>query len=123
MARVIEFYARDLFLPKGKSVPRDRRGKVIQFPSSELLRTMGATRVPRSSIDLSRIRLPTHLAHPLKDEHAVVIHALWSSLQRSRQNCSKPCRLLQADISGCGFVVVTTRGLLHHNTQGPIPPR
>jgi hypothetical protein len=29
-------------------------------------------------------RLPTHLAHPLKDNRAVVIHALGSSLQRSR---------------------------------------
>jgi hypothetical protein len=35
MARVIQFYARDLFLPKGKSVPRDRRGKVIQFPKEK----------------------------------------------------------------------------------------
>jgi hypothetical protein len=42
MARVIEFYARDLFLPKGKSVPRDRRGKVIQFPSSELFTDDGS---------------------------------------------------------------------------------
>src|ERR1039458_2441535 len=45
-------------------------------------------------------RLPTHLAHPLKDNRAVVIHALGSSLQASRQNCSEPCRLLQADIPG-----------------------
>ena len=29
-------------------------------------------------------RLPIHLAHPLKDEHAVVIHALGPSLQGSR---------------------------------------
>src|SRR3984893_10594723 len=65
-------------------------------------------------------RLPTHLAHSLKDNRAVVIHALGSSLQGSRQNCSEPCRLLQADIPGCGFVVVTTRRLCTINTRAPL---
>lgn len=35
MAKVIEFYARDLFPTKVKSVPRDRRGKVIEFPKDK----------------------------------------------------------------------------------------
>ena len=33
MAKVIEFYVRDLFPTKVKSVPRDRRGEVIEFPN------------------------------------------------------------------------------------------
>jgi hypothetical protein len=33
MAKLIEFYVRDLF-PK-KSVPRDRRGEVIEFPKDK----------------------------------------------------------------------------------------
>src|ERR1017187_2131110 len=65
-------------------------------------------------------RLPTHLAHPLKDNRAVVIHALGSSLQGGRQNCSEPCRLLPADIPGCGFVVVATRRLCTINTTSPL---
>jgi hypothetical protein len=35
MTKVIEFYARDLFPTKVKSVPRDRRGKVIEFPKDK----------------------------------------------------------------------------------------
>jgi len=35
MAKVIEFYARDLFPTKVKSVPCDRRGKVIEFPKDK----------------------------------------------------------------------------------------
>jgi hypothetical protein len=35
MAKVIEFYARDLFPTKVKSVPHDRRGKVIEFPKDK----------------------------------------------------------------------------------------
>src|SRR6202021_2493386 len=38
-------------------------------------------------------RSPTHLAHPLKDERAVLVHALGPSLQRSRQDRSEPRRL------------------------------
>src|SRR5580692_10047964 len=64
-------------------------------------------------------RLPSHLAHPPKDNRAVVIHALGSSPQGSWQNCGEPCRLLPADIPGCGFVVVTTRRLCTINTRAP----
>jgi hypothetical protein len=35
MAQVIEFYAQDLFPTKVKSVPHDRRGKVIEFPKDK----------------------------------------------------------------------------------------
>jgi len=35
MAKVIEFYSRDLFPTKVKSVSRERRGKVIEFPKSK----------------------------------------------------------------------------------------
>jgi hypothetical protein len=35
MAKVIEFYARDPFPTKVRSVPRDRRGKVIEFPKDK----------------------------------------------------------------------------------------
>src|SRR5579864_2827423 len=64
-------------------------------------------------------RLPSHLAHPLKDDRAVFIHALGSSLQGSRKNCSKPCRLFPADIPGRGSVVITTRRICTINTRAP----
>src|SRR3974390_1097543 len=64
-------------------------------------------------------RLPTHLAHPLKDANAVVIHALGPSLQGSRQNRGEPCSLLPTDISRRGSVVVTTRRLCTINTRAP----
>ena len=64
-------------------------------------------------------RLPTHLIHPPKDNRAVFIHALGPSLQRSRQNCSEPCRLLPPDIPRSGFVVVTTRRLYPINARAP----
>jgi hypothetical protein len=35
MARVIEFYVRDLTPKKVKRVPRDQRGKVIEFPKKK----------------------------------------------------------------------------------------
>jgi hypothetical protein len=35
MAKVIEFYARDLFPTKVRSVPRERRGRVIEFPKDK----------------------------------------------------------------------------------------
>jgi len=35
MAKVIEFYVRDLFPKKVKWLPRDQRGKVIEFPQEE----------------------------------------------------------------------------------------
>src|SRR5208282_1212442 len=68
---------------------------------------------------LANPRLPTHLAHPLKDARAVVIHALGPPLQGSWQNRGEPCRLLPADIPGLGSVVVTTRRLCTINTRAP----
>jgi len=35
MAKVIEFYVRDLFPTNVKSVPRDRGGEVIEFPKEK----------------------------------------------------------------------------------------
>ncbi|MFZ0322080.1 MAG: hypothetical protein WAL56_23335 [Candidatus Sulfotelmatobacter sp.] len=35
MAKVIEFYVRDLFPTKVKSVPRDQLGKLIEFSKDE----------------------------------------------------------------------------------------
>jgi hypothetical protein len=35
MAKVIEFYVRDLFPKKVKSVPRDQRREVIEFPKDK----------------------------------------------------------------------------------------
>jgi hypothetical protein len=35
MAKVIEFYARDLLPKKVRSVPRDQCGKVIEFPKDK----------------------------------------------------------------------------------------
>ena len=64
-------------------------------------------------------RLPTHLAHPPKDDRAVAIHALGPSLQGSRQNRGKPCRLFPVDIPGRGSVVVTARRLRTINTRAP----
>jgi hypothetical protein len=64
-------------------------------------------------------RLPTHLAHSLENELAVVIHALGTSLQGSRQNRSKPCRLFPADIPGRDSVIVTTHRLCAINTRAP----
>ena len=64
-------------------------------------------------------QLPTHLIHPLKDDPAVVIHALGPPLQGSRQNRGEPCRLLPADIPGCCSVVVTTGRLRAINTRSP----
>src|ERR1700692_4875893 len=65
---------------------------------------------------ISGARLPIHLAHPLKDEHAVVIHALGPSLQGSRQNRGEPCRPFPADTPSRGSVVVKTRRLYTINT-------
>src|ERR1700756_1272092 len=64
-------------------------------------------------------RLPTHLAHPLKDEHAVVIHAFRPSLQRRRQNRGQPCRLFPTDITCRRSVVGTTCRLRPVNTRAP----
>src|ERR1700730_5087816 len=66
-----------------------------------------------------RCQSPIHLAHPLKDEHAVVIHALGPSLQGSRQNRGEPCCLLPTDTPSRGSVVVTTRRLCTIHTRAP----
>ncbi len=67
----------------------------------------------------ARSTLPTHLAHPLEDARAVVIHALGPSLQGSGQNRGEPCRLFPADTPGRGSVVVATRRLCTINTRAP----
>jgi len=75
--------------------------------------------------------LPTHLAHPLKDERAVAVHALGPPLQGCGENRGEPSRLLAAHISGGGSVVIPRRRLgainpgtpLHHvevNLQNPL---
>src|SRR5579864_9039065 len=64
--------------------------------------------------------LPVHFAHALKDERAVVVHALGPPLQRSRQNRSQPCRLFPADAAGRGSVVVTTGRFRTINTRTPL---
>src|SRR5579863_10110883 len=74
----------------------------------------------RANAKLRHIRrLPTHLAHPLKNERAIVIHALRPSLQGSRQNRGEPCSLFAVDIPSLGPVVVTTSGLRTINTRAP----
>ena len=64
-------------------------------------------------------RLPTHLAHPLKDARAVIVHTLGPSLQGSRQNRGEPCRLFPVDIPGRDSVVVATRRLCAINARAP----
>src|SRR5258708_5867835 len=78
-----------------------------------------AREITRAALAGRLSRLPTQLAHPLKDEHAVVIHALGPSLQGSRQNRGEPRRLFAVDIPGRGSVVVTTRRLCTINTRAP----
>ena len=46
MAKVIEFYVRDLFPKKVKSVPRDRRGKVIEFPKDKAAVASKTPKIP-----------------------------------------------------------------------------
>src|SRR5580692_10341311 len=64
-------------------------------------------------------RLPAHFAHPLKDERAVVTHALGAPLQWQRQNRGELCRLLPPDIAGRGSVVVMTRRVRTIDTRAP----
>src|SRR5579864_6645965 len=64
-------------------------------------------------------RLPPQLGHALKDNRAVAIHALRSSLQGSRQDCGEPRRLFPADIPGRDSAVVATRRLCTINTGAP----
>jgi hypothetical protein len=44
MAKVIEFYVRDLFPTKVRSLPLDRSGKVIEFPKGK---TAIASKIPK----------------------------------------------------------------------------
>jgi hypothetical protein len=46
MAKVIEFYARDLFPKKVKSVPRDRRGELIEFPKDKAASASKTPKIP-----------------------------------------------------------------------------
>ena len=46
MAKVIEFYVRDLFPKKAKSVPRDRCGEVIQFPKDRTAVARNTPKIP-----------------------------------------------------------------------------
>ena len=46
MAKVIEFYVRDLFPKKAKSVPRDRCGEVIQFPKDKAAVASNTPKIP-----------------------------------------------------------------------------
>jgi len=81
------------------------------------------TRRRDHSHSIGEMRLQIHLAHPLKDEHAVVIHAPGPSLQGSRQNRGEPCRRFPADPPSRGSVVVMTRRLCTINTRAPMQPR
>jgi len=45
MARVIEFYVRDLIQKKVKWVPRNQRGKVIEFPREKSAQSATTDRV------------------------------------------------------------------------------
>src|ERR1700738_4381019 len=77
------------------------------------------TRRRDHSHSIGEMRLQIHLAHPLKDEHAVVIHAPGPSLEGSRQNRGEPCRRFPADPPSRGSLVVTTRRLCTINTRAP----
>jgi len=64
-------------------------------------------------------RLPTHFAHPLEYDFAVVNHAIGPSLPGQRQNCGELGRLLPVDIPGRGSVVVFTRRFRAINARAP----
>jgi hypothetical protein len=49
MAKLIEFYVRDLFPKKVRSAPRDRRGEVIEFPKDK---AAVASKTPPEDFDL-----------------------------------------------------------------------
>jgi hypothetical protein len=51
MAKVIEFYVRDLFPKKVKSVPRDQLGKVIGFPKDKPALTSKTSKIPERDKD------------------------------------------------------------------------
>src|ERR1017187_1462636 len=66
-----------------------------------------------------RLRLPAHLAHPLKDERTVVIHAVGPSLQGSGQDRCESSGLFPVNIAGRCSIVGTTRRLCTINTRPP----
>ena len=92
---------------------------VLRLARQPCSRTCYESATVRQSPAPEQLKLPTHLAHPPEDNRAVAVHALGSSLQGSRQNCSEPCRLFQANIPGCGSIVVRTRRLGSVNTGAP----
>ena len=96
---------------------------VVISKSATIRPQPNAREIIRAALVRSYSRLPTHLAHPLKDERAVVIHALGSSLQGSRQNRSEPCRLLRGRYSGPRFRRSNDTPTPHHKYLGPIRPR
>ena len=76
-------------------------------------------RAEKWSLPIGVTRLPTHPAHPLQYDFAVVNHVIGPSLQGQRQNCSKLGRLLQVDIASRGSVVVFTCRLRPINAPAP----
>jgi hypothetical protein len=63
MAKVIEFYARDLFPRKVKWVPPDQRGKVIEFPKDKPWR-LKLIRLGNSMKPASQLSLGLDVAEP-----------------------------------------------------------
>jgi hypothetical protein len=51
MAKVIEFYIRDLFPKKVKSVPRDQLGKLIEFPNDKAALASRTSTIPERDED------------------------------------------------------------------------
>ena len=88
-------------------------------PSQPLAEVRTATSDLLTMLSNGALTPPAIVRYSLKDNRAVVIHALGSSLQRGRQNCSEPRRLLPAGIPGSGLVVITTRRLFTINTRAP----
>src|SRR6516165_5650822 len=62
---------------------------------------------------------PAHLAHPIHDDRAVVVHALGPSLQWSGQNRGELCCLLPPNVPSRGSVVNSTRRLYTINARAP----
>ena len=56
MAKVIKFYSRDFLREKVKSKPRDRRGKVIEFPMEKSASVATAAKI-RELDEASRIAI------------------------------------------------------------------
>src|SRR5271167_4034959 len=65
------------------------------------------------------LRLPAHLAHSFKNDCCVLIHALGSSLQWSRQDGGELRRVLRADTSSRSLEVVKAGRLRSVNAGSP----